>query len=60
MTTATQTLGRFHRLIEAVLARFTRTEAAEQSQEQDASSYFDAPTSAEVMTRLHIKAHYGG
>lgn len=59
MTTATQTFGKLHQIAHAILARLSRETPREQPEKETTTSYFDAPTSADVMARLHIRAYYG-
>ena len=54
MTTATQTFGKLHQIAHAILARLSRETPREQPEKETTTSYFDAPTSADVMARLHI------
>ena len=60
MTTATQKFGRLHQIADAILARPTRVIRREETAKESTPSYFDAPTSADVVERLRVRAYYGG
>ena len=60
MTTTTQKLSKLHLIAHAVRVLFPSKDTRQTRSDAPAPSYFEAPTSADVMTRLHINAHYGG